>query len=192
LGFGDAKENPGKVRYISKEVGSGFDIACSLIQSQAGILDKVKKIPQGTTQEVATAVATGLGDFCITYASVATPHLQAGKADLILFAADSVPAPWNKDPNVVTMEGAGLPKMQLGAIMAIGVNKQVPQAHVEWLYKLFKAAASTELHKKREQTNPGLVISIKGPEESEKAKKEIYARAEPIVRQLGLHVDQKK
>jgi tripartite-type tricarboxylate transporter receptor subunit TctC len=155
-------------------------------------LDKVKKIPQGTTAEVATAVASGMGDICITYAAVALPHLQAGKADLILVAANSVPAPWNKDPNVVTMEGAGLPKMQLGAVMGIGVNKPVPQSHVDWLYKLFKAAASTDLHKKREQTNPGLIINIMGPAESEKAKMEIYTKAEPVVRALGLHVDQKK
>jgi len=187
-----AKANPGKVRYISKEIGSGWDIACSMIQSMAGILDKVKKIPQGSTQEVATAVASGLGDFCLTYASVALPHLQAGKTDLILFAGYSVPPPYDKDPNIVTMEGAGLPKMQLGPSIGIGVNKPVPKAHVDWLYKLFKAAASTDLHKKREQTNPGLVINIMGPEEAEKAINEIYARAEPVVRELGLHVDQKK
>jgi tripartite-type tricarboxylate transporter receptor subunit TctC len=68
-----AKENPGKVRYISKEVGSGIDISCSTIQSMAGILDKVKKIPQGTMQEVAATVAAGMGDFCQTYATLAAP-----------------------------------------------------------------------------------------------------------------------
>jgi tripartite-type tricarboxylate transporter receptor subunit TctC len=187
-----AKANPGKVKYISKEVGSGNDIISSLILSEAGILDKVKKIPQGTMQECATAVASGMGDFNLTYATLATPHLQAGKVDLILSTGYSVPAPWNKDPNIVTMEGAGLPRMQMGAILGIGVPKQVSQEHVDWLYKLFKAAASTDLHKKREQTNPGLMINIATPAEAEKQKNDIYRKAEPIVRSLGLHVDQKK
>ena len=187
-----AKENPGKVRYISKEVGSGNDIACSTILSMAGILDKVKKIPQGTMQECASTVAAGMGDITLTYAVLATPHIQAGRADVILSTGYSVPPPFDKDPNVVTLEKAGLPKMQFGAILGMSVPKQVPQAHVDWLFKLFKAAASTDLHKKRQETNPGLMIYVMGPAEAEQAKNKYYEMAEPIVRQLGLHIDQKK
>ena len=187
-----AKENPGKVRYISKEVGSGIDISCSTIQSMAGILDKVKKIPQGTMQEVAATVAAGMGDFCQTYATLATPHIQAGRAELILSTGFIVPPPYDKDPNIVTLEGAGLPRMQFGAVLGMSVPKEVPQAHVDWLAKLFKAAASTDLHKKREQMNPGLVIYIMGPAEAEQAKNKYYEMADPIVRGLGLHIDQKK
>ena len=187
-----AKENPGKVRYISKEVGSGNDIACSTILSMAGILDKVKKIPQGTMQECASTVAAGMGDITLTYAVLATPHIQAGRADVILSTGYSVPPPFDKDPNVVTLEKAGLPKMQFGAILGMSVPKQVSQAHVDWLFKLFKAAASTDLHKKRQETNPGLMIYVMDPAEAEQAKNKYYEMAEPIVRQLGLHIDQKK
>jgi tripartite-type tricarboxylate transporter receptor subunit TctC len=187
-----AKENPGKVRYISKEVGTGIDIACSTIQSMAGILDKVKKIPQGTMQEVASTVAAGMGDFCQTYATLAAPHMQAGRAELILSTGFKVPPPYDKDPNIVTLEGAGLPKRQFGAILGFSVPKAVPQAHVDWLYKLIKAGVSTDLHKKREQINPGLIIYVMDPAAAEQAKNQYYEMAEPIVRGLGLHIDQKK
>jgi tripartite-type tricarboxylate transporter receptor subunit TctC len=46
-----AKENPGKLKYISNEVGSGHDIATEWIMQTLGF--KVTKIPAGSIQEAA-------------------------------------------------------------------------------------------------------------------------------------------
>jgi hypothetical protein len=103
--------------------------------------------------------------------------------------------PWDKDNNVVTMEQAGLPSMggPAGTILGLGVPKQVPQSHIDWLFKLFEAATSTDSYKKREQQIPGLVIKVVNGADADTINKNIYESSDPIVRAIGIHIeDQKK
>ena len=60
------KANPGKLRYISLEVGSGFDILCTWVMQQTGIT--AEKIPQGTHVQVIATLGSGEGDFGMTNA----------------------------------------------------------------------------------------------------------------------------
>jgi tripartite-type tricarboxylate transporter receptor subunit TctC len=186
-----AKANPGKLRYSAPGVGSGVDIGCSMILDHVGILDLVKKIPAQNIRSADPVVGAGQADFSLSSMESALIHIQSGRVDPTLFTAAKVPPPFDKNPNTVNIKSIGLPNNLLGQILGLGVPKQVPKTHVDWLYKLFKAAASTDLHKKRQQTFPGLTINIMGPEESNALKLQMFKMGEPIIRKLGLHWDQK-
>ena len=186
------KANPGKVKYGSSGPGSGTDIACSFILDKAGILDSMKKVTSKNTAEASKNIAAGAGDLGCSYTQMIMPHFEAGRVTLLMWTGPRVPSPWDKDPNVVTWEKAGIAKGVLGSLIGFGVNKGVPMSHVDWLFKLFKAAAATELYKKRETTYAGLVIDIKGPEESGKIPQAMQEWADPIVHKLGLAVDQRE
>lgn len=181
------KDNPGKLKYISHQVGSGNDIAMEWIMRQVGL--EVTKIPAPDNNAQAAAVGAGEGDFGLTQAPVALQHFQAGRVDATLVTGSTVPAPWDKDPNVVSGKAAGLPEAPFGIIEAFVVPKDVPKEHVDWLYKLIKAGAESEHHKQREKTVPGTTINVLGPEESNKLKMQILEYVDPVIRDLGMHIE---
>ncbi len=185
-----AKANPNQVKYISNQVGSGADIACEWLIRHVGL--KVKKIPQPGPQECLATVGAGAGDFTLASSAALQPHWKAGKIDVILSMGPKVPPPWDKDPNVVSSEAAGLPRAPMGSILGFCVPKQVPKTHVDWLFKLFKAGASTDQYKQREKTIVALQISIMDPAQANDLKNTLYKFADPVVRSLGLHVDDQK
>jgi tripartite-type tricarboxylate transporter receptor subunit TctC len=184
------KANPGKLRYISREVGSGFDIIMEWILQEVGV--KVEKIPMGGHEQIAATVGAGEGDFCLSPAAVALTNWQAGKVDVTIVTGPVVPPPWDKDPNCVSSIKAGLPKVGMGTILGIGVPKGVPKEHVDWLFNLFKAAASTDVYKNRAKMIPALNIEIMNPAEANAEMKKIYDICDPVVRSLGMHWEQQK
>jgi tripartite-type tricarboxylate transporter receptor subunit TctC len=192
------KENPGKVTFTAPGVGTGSDIAFSAFLAHVGILDKVRKVPAANIKESNTIVAAGMGDFCIGRMDTAIPHMQGDKVDVIMFTSP-VPPPWNKNPNIVSWEQAvpgqaGTDLRNLGDyVLGWSVSKEAPRTHMDWLFKLFKAGASTDSYKKRETTFPGNYVgNFLGPDECKAMVKKMYTDSEPIIRQLGLHWDQQK
>ena len=181
------KANPGKLRYISKEVGTGPDITAEWVMYAVGGL-KVEKIPQGTSQEVASTVGSGQGDFAVTNLTTVLPNWQAGRIDVTLVMSETVPDIWKNDPNVVSSKQAGL-NIYTGIIEGLGVPSQVPQAHVDWLYKLFKAAATSDVHQSRAKTIPGMQFRIIDGAAANAENRKIYEDIEPVIRAIGLHVD---
>jgi tripartite-type tricarboxylate transporter receptor subunit TctC len=184
------KANPGKLRYISNGVGSGGDIVGEWIIQTLGL--KVNKIPQDGDQEALAAIGAGEGDFTSTDASDARGDWQAGKVDIIMVTGSTVVPPWDKDPHVVCSDAAGLPKVGMTLAVGFTVPKQVPQAHVNWLYKLFKAGASTDVYKQREKTLAPIAINIMDPEQANALKMRLFKIGDPVIRSIGLHIDQKK
>jgi tripartite-type tricarboxylate transporter receptor subunit TctC len=186
------KAHPGEVKYGSSRVGSGTDIACSMLQDLAGIYGMFKKVPAGGGTENAKNIAAGAVDFGITDSERMPPHYQAGRMIPIMYTGTSVPSPYDKETKCITWEEAGLSTGVFGQVLGLGVTADVPKSHVNWLYKLFKAGASTDLHKKRETTFPGLKIDIKDPAEADKFKMKMYTLADPITRKLGIHLETRK
>lgn len=184
-----AKENPGKVTYISNQVGSGNDIAMEWVLSQLGI--KVNKIPAPNSGAQTATMGAGEGDFALTQAPAALQLYEGDRVDVTFVTGDAVPSPWDKDPNVVSATGYGLPPAPFGIIAGILVPKQVPEEHVAWLADLFRAAAQTDTYKKREETVPGLKIKIIERDEANQMKLKVLEYIDPVVRALGMHVDQK-
>jgi len=184
------KAHPGELKYVSFEVGSGHDICMEWILSKYGI--KVKKIPQGTLQEAASAVGAGEADFTMSGADVAITNYQAGRVDVGLVLADFVPPPYDKDPDIISAKQLGLPSFA-GTIMGWGVNAAVPQSHIDWLYKAMYAASQTPNFKKRwEGMIPGDVVKAQTGPESDKENKMILDAMEQPIRDIGLHIDQAK
>jgi tripartite-type tricarboxylate transporter receptor subunit TctC len=185
-----AEANPDKLKYISFQVGSGNDIACEWVLQTLKM--KVRKMPQANAQATLSVIGAGEGDFTLTTSTYAQPHWEAGRLDVTMIMGSSVPPPWDKDPNIVTSEAAGLPKIPVGIIAGFIVPKQTPKSHQDWLFKLFKAGASTDLYKQREKTVIGCQISIMDGVAANELKMKFYEFTEPVVRSLGLHIDQKK
>ena len=185
--------NPGKVRYISRDVGSGTDIACEYMMDQLGW--KVNKIPQPGNPAVIQGVGSGNGDFGMATPETARIAWEAGKIEPLLMWGPSKTLPdlWKNVSSLVTFEQAGFkPPVVGGTQLGFAVPKQVPDSHREWLFKLFKAAASTNLFKEREQQLPGNKIIIMDPREANKFKMDTLKATEPIIRKIGMHYDQQK
>jgi len=185
-----AQEHPGELKYVSYEVGSGHDIDMEMIMAKFGI--KVKKIPQGTLQECASSVGAGEADFAMVSADTALTNYQAGRVDVALVVADTVPPPYDKDPNVSSAKAFGIPSY-VGGFLGLAVNSEVPQAHIDWMYNLFKAASEKPEFKKRwEGLIPGdTPRPMTGPE-ADKTMQEILSECEQVIRDIGLHIDQQK
>jgi tripartite-type tricarboxylate transporter receptor subunit TctC len=185
-----AKENPGKITYISNQVGSGNDIAMEWVAQQLGI--KFNKIPAESTEAQAAAMGAGEGDWALTQAPAALQLVQSDKIDVTFVTGNTVPAMWADNKNIVTAEQAGLPPAPFGIRQGWLVPKEVPDEHREWLFQLIKAAAETDTYKQREKTVPGLTVKIMNHEEANEAKMQILNYVDPVVRELGMHVDQQK
>jgi tripartite-type tricarboxylate transporter receptor subunit TctC len=185
-----AKENPGKITYISNQVGSGNDIAMEWIGMQLGI--KFNKIPAESTEAQAAAMGAGEGDWALTQAPAALQLVQSDKVDVTFVTGKVVPAMWADNKNIVTGEQVGLPPAPFGIMQGFLVPKEVPDEHREWLFQLIKAAAETDTYKQREKTVPGLTVKVMNHDEANEAKMQIFNYVEPVVRELGMHIDQQK
>lgn len=181
------RANPGEVKYISHQVGSGNDLAMMWILQQLDL--DVHKIPAPSDPQVAAIVGAGEGDFSLAQADIAMNAWQSGKVDVLMVTGDAVPAPWADDPNVVSSQEAGLPPNAFGLFLGFVVPQAVPDEHVQWLYELIRAAAETETHQQRAGIIPGLTFDIIGPEEATRVKLETVEFLDPVVRALGMHVD---
>jgi len=184
-----AKENPGKITYISNQVGSGNDIAMEWILNEVGI--EVTKIPAANTEAQGATMGGGEGDFALIQVPAGLQLYQAGRVDVTLLTGDTVPAPWNDDPNVVSTTGYGLPPTPFGIVQGLMVPPGVPQENIDWLHKLFAAAAETETYKNREKTVPGLTVKVLTAEEANEIRDNVLAFGDPVVRELGMHLEQK-
>jgi len=185
-----ARAHQGELRYTSNQVGSGNDIAMEWIMHELGFT--VRKIPSPNNHVAAAAVGAGEADFTMTQAEVAVAHFRAGRIDVVLVTGDSVPPPWKDDPSVVSAEEAGLPPAPWGIMAGLAVPKKTDDEHVQWLFKLFSAAAAKEAYRLRENTIPGTKIQILGPEEANVLKHDVFSTAEPIIRKLNLHHEQRR
>jgi tripartite-type tricarboxylate transporter receptor subunit TctC len=180
-----AKQNPGKITYISNQVGSGNDIAMEWIAQELGI--KFNKIPAESSGAQAAAMGAGEGDWALTQAPQALQLVQADKVDVTFVTGSSIPTMWKDNPDIVTGEQVGLPPAPFGIMEGFLVPKTVPDEHRDWLYKLVAAAAATDTYKEREKTVPGLTVKIMNHDEANEAKVTILNYVDPVVRELGMH-----
>ncbi len=185
------KAHPGEAKYISVAVGGGNDIAFEYISRLAGIRDDLNKVPDVNVQAAVTTIAGGEGDVTVSNSGTALGPWQDKRLNIVMSTLDYVPAPWDKDTNVVTAEQAGLGKIDLGNYRGWAVLKDTPKEHVDWLYKLMQAASQDpEYIANREKVIPGTKVMAMSPEDSNKLAKDLMAKFEPIVRAIGLAWDQ--
>jgi tripartite-type tricarboxylate transporter receptor subunit TctC len=181
-----AKANPGTLRYMAA-TGSLLDIATSRLMAAGGW--QAKKIPTEASVEAATAVAAGEGDFTMLTPSVARAHEQAGKVKVLLVVSKNPTAPgaWS---SAVTTAGIGLPDEPWVSYRGFIVAPEVPQAHKDWLFELFKKGGEQQPPKDRIAGLPGAESVVLDAEEVTKIVNDAKVFAEPVIRDLGLAHDQ--
>ena len=180
-----AKANPGKVRYLSREVGSAADITMTWLFDKKGV--EVEKVIGGSMQEIGIAVAAGEVDVALVFAEVALTHFQNQKVEVLLMTGDTAIAPWTDRPTLSqVVEGADV---LWGRVIGLAVPASVPDQHRAWLAELVRKATEDARYKERGTTVPGRVLKIRDHDDAVALAQSIYDFADPVVRKLGLHFE---
>lgn len=182
-----AKASPGTVRYAAAS-GSLLDIATNRLMAAGSWSAKV--IPMEASVDAATAVAAGEADFTMLTPSVARGHEQAGKVTAILVVSKEAKAPgdWSA---AATTTSIGLPDEPWVSYRGFIVAPEVPKAHQDWLFELFKKGGEQAAPKERIANLPGAQSIILNGDETRKIVADAKVFAEPVIRELGLAYDQK-
>ena len=130
-----AKARPGQVTYGSPAVGSPQHIAAKLLEQLAGV--EMVHVPYKNQPQVITDLIGGQIDMTIEFASVATPHVQAGKVRAL-----AIVGPRRKPvlPDIPTAAELGLPGFDLTAWNGFLVPAGTPPEIVARLNKEFVSA----------------------------------------------------
>lgn len=177
----EAHDRPGELRYISLGVGSGLDIPMERLMALEEM--EVNKIPLNAPVDVGTTIAAGEGDFAMIVPDIAIGEDRAGNVKVLLIVGDEAPSPWE---DVTTTADLGLDE-PWGSLRGFIVPPEVPQAHREWLYELYAAAAEEAPYQERIANVPGAVATTQGHDEVLRNTRNAIDLAEPIVQDLGLH-----
>lgn len=181
-----AKEHPGELRYLSREVGSAADITMTWLFDKLGI--EVEKIIGGSMQEIGIAVAAGEVDVALVFAEVALTHFQNERVEVLLMTGDNAIEPWKDKPVMTDVVDAK--DVLWGRVIGLAVPPGVSAEHREWLHELVRRATEDPRYKERGATLPGRVLRIRGHEDAAKLATAVYELADPIVRGLNLHHEQ--
>jgi tripartite-type tricarboxylate transporter receptor subunit TctC len=180
-----AKANPGKLRYLSREVGSAADITMTWLFDKTGV--KVEKIIGGSMQEIGIAVAAGEVDVALVFAEVALTHFQNQKVEVLLMTGDTAIAPWTDKPTLSqAIEGADV---LWGRVIGLAVPASVSDEHRAWLFELVSKGTEDARYKERGNTVPGRVLKIRDHDNAVALAQSIRDFGDPIVRSLGLHYE---
>jgi tripartite-type tricarboxylate transporter receptor subunit TctC len=178
-----AQENPGEARYISWVVGNQLDIAMERLQ----VLDEfsVNKIPLSDLSQVPLTVAAGEGDVAVVAASAALPLVESGDVrPLLVIGSDTQPPGWEDVP---TDRDLGYEE-PWSSIRGLLVHQDVPEERKQWLYELFSAAADSDAYQARIESEGAEFVKL-GSDEVLDIIRTTVESAEPIVRDLGLHFE---
>lgn len=181
-----AKENPGKVRYLSREVGSAVDITMEWLFDEEGV--EVEKIIGGSMQEIGIAVAAGEVDIAMVFAEVALTHFQNDRAEVLLMTGDDPIEPWTDKP--VMSQVVDSKDVQWGRVIGLAAPSSVPDDHRAWLAELVRKATEDDRYQERGKALPGRALRMRSSEEAATLAQRIYDLADPIVRDLNLHHEQ--
>ena len=181
-----AKEHPGEVRYLSREVGSAVDITMEWLFEQEGV--EVEKIIGGSMQEIGIAVAAGEVDIAMVFAEVALTHFQNERAEVLLMTGDDPIEPWMDTP--VMSDVVESKDVQWGRVIGLAVPSSTPDEHRVWLAELIRKATEDPRYQERGKSLPGRALRMRTNEEAATLANQIYTLADPIVRELGLHHEQ--
>jgi tripartite-type tricarboxylate transporter receptor subunit TctC len=181
-----AKENPGKVRYLSREVGSAVDITMEWLFGEEGV--EVEKIIGGSMQEIGIAVAAGEVDIAMVFAEVALTHFQNDRAEVLLMTGDDPIEPWTDKP--VMSQVVDSKDVQWGRVIGLATPSSVPDQHRAWLAELVRKATENERYQERGASLPGRALRMRNAEEAATLAQRITDLADPIVRELNLHHEQ--
>lgn len=179
------QEHPGELRYITQGPGSGIDIAMQSLMASAGGLE-VEAIPLGDSVEIATAIGAGEGDFAMMPVDPVIGQWQAGRVRVLMIVGDEAPEPWT-DAETTGSLGMDEP---WGSIRGFLVPPTTPELHRQWLFELFRACSEESAYTDRIANTPGALAVTMTPDDIMEAINTALEKADPIMRDLGIHIDQ--
>lgn len=180
-----AQASPGELRYVAA-TGSLLDIGMERLMSVGEWT--ADKIPAAASVDAATAVAAGEGDFTMLTPSVARSHEEAGNVRVLLVISPDEEPPAGYE-NAVTTGGLGLADEPWVSYRGFIVAPETPDAHVDWLFELFRAGSEEPPPHERVESLPGAEVITLDAQELDKIMNDALEYADPIVRDLGLHHD---
>jgi tripartite-type tricarboxylate transporter receptor subunit TctC len=178
-----AKARPGQVTYGSPGVGSPQHLAMELFEQLTGA--DLVHVPYKNHPQVLTDLIGGQIDSAVEYASMAAPHLQAGKLQgLAIVGSRRKPAV----PDIPTAAEAGLPGFETTAWYGYLVPAGTPREIIARLHKdLTAALKSKEYVEFVESFGSSVVAST--PEEFATTIKLEQTRWARIIAQAGVRLD---
>ena len=177
-----AKANPGELRYASRGVGAGLDIAMEHYMEVFGII--VNKIIGGPQPESAALIGAGEADISILTPDTALTHWEADRMDVIMVGGSTAIEPW---PDVATAADYGVGDVPWGATRGISVTGETPDEHREWLFALFNAGAEEADFIEARSAIPGNTQGVLDHDQMMELSQTAMEVADEVVRRLGLH-----
>jgi len=183
------KKNPGKIRHITGGPGGGQDAAMRVWTRHLGI--QTNDIIGGSPSERALAVASGEGDVTVSPVDVLMPHYQAKRINVLMGSGNvPFPEPWDKVPNAGSL---GMTDDPFNQTRTIALSPDAPEAHREWLYKLYLAASQDPGFAERRKKISGLTLIDLDHAEAKNLAMTGYDKVLPLFKDLGIYWgDQKK
>lgn len=178
-----AQENPGEVRYISWVVGNQLDIAMTRLMELDNFT--TEKIPLSELPQVPLTVAAGEGDIAVVAAGAALPLWESGDLDVLMtIGSDTSPPGWEDIP---TDRDFGYEE-PWSSIRGLLVHPDTPSLRERWLFELYSAAAESDVYRQRIEAEGAEAVEL-GHDELMEILTNTIEGAEPIVRDLGLHFE---
>jgi tripartite-type tricarboxylate transporter receptor subunit TctC len=178
-----AKARPGQVTYGDPGVGSPQHLAMELFEQLTGT-DMVH-VPYKNQPEVLTDLIGGQIQAAVEYASMAAPHVQAGKLrGLAIVGSRRKPAL----PDIPTAAEAGLPGFESTAWYGYLVPAGTPPEIIARLHKDLTAALKTKEYVEFVESFGSTVVAST-PEEFAATIKLDRARWAKIIAQAGVRLD---
>jgi tripartite-type tricarboxylate transporter receptor subunit TctC len=174
-----ARQAPGKLRVSSPGVGTILHLVLEDLKGQARV--ELTHVPFRGNGEAIPALLGGHVEASIVHPGEIVPHVQAGKARVLLAFE---PARDPLFPDAPTARELGW-DITLGVYYVLIGPKGMPVAVIQKVSDAARRALEdpgfVALAKAR-----GFAIDYKGPEETTKELWESYRRFEPLVKRLGL------
>lgn len=180
-----AKNNPGKIKISHYGKVSPHTLALKPIAQSQQI--KWSTVIFKGSGPAMTALLGGHVDACSNIADVAMPHIKAGSVRLL---ASVSPERWKWVPDVPTVKELGY-DVAVTSYFALGAPQGLPAPVLAKLRSVFKEAMSDPEFMK---IMDNYYISAKyiSPEDYQKLVEDGYKEYGKLIRELGLHKDQKK
>lgn len=186
------EENPGEVSYAGAH-GGALDIAMMAIWIEQGLTvgddGQIRKLSGSSLEDLAILVGSGEADVTLLTSHVGLQHYEAGVLDVLWTTAGEVPPPWDTEEHVVTTDDLGFESVY-EVDLALVAAPETPEDHIAWLAELLRAAAEDEEYlQNRADTLPGVQVNYQGPEETREYLDFLNEMTEPVVREIGIHID---
>jgi len=178
-----AKANPGKLNYGSAGNGTTHHLAGELFKTMTGV--NLTHVPYGGAGPMMKDLMGGQVDMAFDGMSTSAPQIKAGRLKALAVTTKDRSF---VDPNVPTMQEAGVPGYIVTTWYALWAPHGTPKEARERMYQeTVKAIRSEELKKVWEAQ--GATVGGEPPEEFAKLIKSEIAKWAKVVKDAGAKVD---